>query len=73
VFELAIELARIIASNAPFGVRAALASARAAERVARDAARAVVFELNAAVAGSADAAEGMMAFVERRPAVFQGR
>jgi len=73
LLDRAIELARIIASNAPLAVRAALASARAAERAARDAARTVLFEMNAAVVGSADAAEGMMAFVERRSAVFQGR
>src|SRR5262249_19603355 len=37
-FERAVELARVIAANAPLGVQAALASARAAERAARDAA-----------------------------------
>jgi enoyl-CoA hydratase/carnithine racemase len=73
VLDRAIELARIIASNAPLAVRAALASARAAERGARDAARAALFEMNATVAGSSDAAEGIAAFIERRPAVFQGR
>ena len=69
----AIEMARLIAANAPLAVQAALASARAAERAARNAARAVLFERDRRIVGSEDAAEGVAAFLERRPAVFQGR
>jgi enoyl-CoA hydratase len=68
----AIELARVIAANAPLAVQAALASARAAEHGARDAARQVLLD-NRAIFASADAAEGISAFLERRAAVFQGR
>jgi enoyl-CoA hydratase/carnithine racemase len=67
----ALELARVIAANAPLGVQAALASARAAERAARDAARNVLLD-NATIFTSADAAEGISAFLERRPSQFQG-
>lgn len=73
LLERAVELARVVAANAPLAVQAALASARAAERAARDAARAVLLEVNASIAGSADAAEGMSAFLERRAPSFQGR
>jgi len=67
----AIQLARIIAANAPLGVQASLASARAAERAARDAARNVLLD-NRAIFTSADAAEGISAFLERRTPVFRG-
>lgn len=68
----AAEIARIIAANAPLAVQAALASARAAERAARDAAAAALFARNSQVASSADAAEGIAAFVENRKPVFRG-
>ncbi len=69
----AVEIAATIAANAPLGVQAALASARAAERAARDAAATVLFERNAQIAASADAAEGIAAMVERRQPVYQGK
>jgi enoyl-CoA hydratase/carnithine racemase len=71
--ERAVELARVIAANAPIAVRAALASARAAERASRDAARQVVLDYNATIIASADAMEGMRAFMERREPKFEGR
>jgi len=70
--ERAVELARVIAANAPLGVQAALASARAAARGARNAARQVLLD-NRAIFASADAAEGISAFLERRAPVFQGK
>src|SRR5262249_52233303 len=68
----AVEIATAIAANAPLAVQAAIASARAAERVARDAASTVLFEYNARVAGSTDAAEGVAAMLEKRKPVFRG-
>lgn len=68
----AVELATVIAGNAPIAVRTALASARAGERAAREAAAAVVLEAREAVMKSADAMEGARAFMERRAPVFKG-
>jgi len=71
--ERALELAGVVASNAPLAVQAALASARAAERASRNAAREILFERNPAIAASSDAAEGLAAFLERRSPKFLGR
>ena len=68
----AVDVARTIASNAPLGVAASLASARAAERAARDAAATTLFERIGEVVSSADAAEGIAAMLERRDPVFRG-
>ena len=71
--ERAVEIALLIAANAPLAVQAALASARAAERASRDAAAQALLDWNQKVFGSRDAAEGVSAFLERRDAVFEGR
>jgi len=68
----AVEIAKTIASNAPLAVQAALASSRAAERPARDAARAVLLEWNTRVMSSTDATEGVMAMMEKRAPAFRG-
>jgi enoyl-CoA hydratase len=68
----AVELATVIAGNAPVAVRTALASARAGERAAREAAAAVVLEARETVMKSADAMEGARAFMERRAPLFKG-
>jgi enoyl-CoA hydratase/carnithine racemase len=67
----AIEIAETIAKQAPLGVRATLASARRALNE-EAASRALMPELKHLMA-SDDAREGMMSFVERRPAVFSGK
>lgn len=69
----ALEVAALIAANAPLAVQAALASARAAERASRDAAAQVLLEWNQKVLTSQDAAEGLSAFLERRTPTFEGR
>ena len=69
----AVEIARLIAANAPLAVQAALASARAAERGARDAAAQALFDWNQKVMQSRDAGEGIAAFLERRDPNFEGR
>ena len=72
--ERAVELATSIATrSAPLGVRATLASAQRARSEGDHAAAAHLVEDMVALLQSADGAEGMMSFVERRPAKFTGR
>jgi len=69
----ALAIAERIAMQAPLGVQAALASARHA-RVAGDAAElAVLFSRLGPVLESADMAEALRAFAERRTPLFKGR
>ena len=69
----AMEIARIIAGNAPLGIQVTKEAGRkfieAGERAAID----VVPTIRQRVMGTEDAAEGIRSFVERRAAVFQGR
>jgi enoyl-CoA hydratase/carnithine racemase len=71
--ERAMAIARLIAANAPLGVQVTKEAGRkfieAGERAAIDA----VPTIRHRVMGTADAAEGIASFVERRAAVFQGR
>jgi len=70
----AIALARLIAAQAPLGVQATLANARVAQRSGSE--RAAAEHLKGVLPGvvaSADAAEGVASFVERREARFTGR
>lgn len=71
--ERAKEIARTIAKQAPLGVAATLANARIARtsgaKAAADHLRAVL----PSILSSADAAEGLASFLERREAKFQGR
>ncbi len=69
----ATELAQLIARQAPLGVQATLASARAALSGGPAAARDCLAALLPGILGSQDAAEGLRSFVERREADFTGR
>jgi len=68
----ALELAQTIAAQAPLGVYATIASARAAQVDEAAAARRLLPDL-APLLASADMREGLAAFVERRPGVFTGK
>lgn len=69
----ALELASQISQNAPLAVQAALASHRAAERAARDAAYARVLEDGRVLFRSQDLGEAVAAMMERRAPNFKGR
>lgn len=68
----AIEMARVMAENAPLAVKAALAGYRASERASRDAAGASLLEQGPVVLASNDAMEAVAAMIEKRPANFTG-
>jgi enoyl-CoA hydratase/carnithine racemase len=68
----ALEIAERIAAQAPLGVRATLASARLALADEAHAAQRLLPDL-APIMASDDAREGVMSFIERRPARFTGR
>ena len=68
----AIELASRIATQAPLGVRATLASSRASLDDPSGALSRLAADLQPLLT-SADAAEGVQSFIERRKAVFTGK
>lgn len=70
---IAIEIAEGIARAAPLGVQASLRLARTARREGPQAGIAALFPALSEVMASADAAEAVRAFGERREPVFQGR
>lgn len=69
----AIEIAVLIADQAPLAVRATLTNSRIAVSGGSQAARAHLVEQLQLVLTSEDAVEGVRSFVERRPARFTGR
>lgn len=71
--ERAIELAEIIAGNAPLGVQVTKEAARVYVESGEQAAIDYIPTIRERVLGTADAAEGVRSFVERRVAKFEGR
>jgi enoyl-CoA hydratase len=71
--ERAMEIARLINANAPLGVQVTKEAGRKFIEAGERAAVEAIPEIRARVMGTADAAEGIRSFVERRAAVFQGR
>ena len=69
----AMELAEIIARNAPLGIQVTKEAGRTFIDAAEQAAIAVIPEIRDRVLNSEDAREGIQSFVERRAAVFKGR
>jgi enoyl-CoA hydratase/carnithine racemase len=67
-----MELAGIIAANAPLGIQVTKLAARKFIEAGEAAAAAAIPEIQATVMGTEDAKEGIRSFVERRPAVFRG-
>lgn len=68
----AMEIANLIAANAPLGIQATKAAALSYIESGEAAAIAVIPSIREKVMNSADAAEGILSFIERRPAQFTG-
>jgi enoyl-CoA hydratase len=68
----ATDLAHLIARQAPLGVQATLASARAGLSHGPDAGRDAIASVLPGIMRSQDAAEGLRSFIERREANFTG-
>ncbi|MFT3800618.1 MAG: crotonase/enoyl-CoA hydratase family protein [Burkholderiaceae bacterium] len=71
--ERAMALAKIIAGNAPLGIQVTKEAGHKFIEAGEQAAIDVVPAIRQRVLGTADAAEGIKSFVERRAAVFTGR
>lgn len=69
----AMELARIIAANAPLGIQMTKEAGRTFTEAGEAAAIACIPAIRERVLGTEDAAEGIRSFIERRPAQFQGK
>ncbi|MBR0694316.1 crotonase/enoyl-CoA hydratase family protein [Bradyrhizobium lablabi] len=69
----AMTLAQIIARNAPLGIQVTKEAGRKFIEAGEQAAIAIIPQIRERVLNTADAAEGIKSFVERRAAVFQGR
>jgi enoyl-CoA hydratase/carnithine racemase len=70
--ERAMAIAEQIAANAPLGIQATKQAGRQFIAAAEAAAIAAIGDFRGRVMASADAAEGIRSFIERRPAVFRG-
>ena len=71
--ERALEIARVVAAQAPLGVQGTLANARQAQRHDEQRPASHLQELLPTLVASDDAAEGVRSFLERREARFTGR
>lgn len=71
--ERALEIAQVIAAQAPLGVKGTLTNARIAETEGLAEAKTHLTEQLEIVTRSQDAQEGVLSFLERRTALFQGR
>jgi enoyl-CoA hydratase/carnithine racemase len=69
----AMELAEIIARNAPLGIQMTKEAGRSYIEAGEAAAIAIVPAIRQRVLGTEDAAEGIRSFIERRAAQYQGR
>jgi enoyl-CoA hydratase len=69
----AVELAQLIAANAPLSVQAVLQSLRATREMTEVDGLAYELEIGYPIIGTADAKEGATAFAEKRDPVWQGR
>lgn len=69
----AMEIANLIAANAPLGVQVTKLAARKFIEAGEAAATAAIADIRATVMDTEDAKEGMRSFIERRPATFSGR
>jgi enoyl-CoA hydratase len=69
----AMEIAAIIARNAPLGIQVTKEAAAKYAEQGEAAAIACIPAIRDRVLKSADAREGIQSFIERRPALFQGR
>jgi enoyl-CoA hydratase len=69
----AVGLAHRISASAPVAVQACLAAVNGLARASEEAGWGATHDATRAIVGSADLAEGMRAFFERRPPVWTGR
>lgn len=69
----AVQIARVVAKQAPLGVQGTLANARIARAAAEEAAVEHLRGLLPGILQSEDAREGVRSFVERRKGHFTGR
>jgi enoyl-CoA hydratase/carnithine racemase len=70
--ERAMEIAELIAQNAPLGVQVTKAASRAYMQAAEAAGIAWLPKIRETVMGTDDMQEGIRSFIERRPPVFKG-
>ena len=68
-----MEVARIIAANAPLGIQVTKEAGRAFLAAAEKAAIEALPTIRERVMNTEDASEGMRSFIERRAATFKGR
>lgn len=71
--ERAMAVATLIAANAPLGIQVTKEAGRRFTDAGEAAAIAAIAQIRERVLNTADAAEGIRSFVERRSAVFQGK